>query len=117
KLAEEVEILQNTKEGVAYLGSDSPTDANIVQSMKKAIEKELKIESMVPLIGMGATDGRFTRTYGIDTYGFALFDPELPMNHYIDLTHGVNERINKKTVDLSLKVYYHLAKDYLSDKS
>jgi len=116
KLSEEVEILQNTEEGVEYLGSDSPVDSDIIQSMQKAIAKEIEIRNLVPLLGMGATDGRFTRTQGIDTYGFALFDPELPMTHYIDLTHGVNERITIKTVDLSLKIYYYLAKDYLFDE-
>jgi len=85
--------------------------------MERAIAKELPLKSMVPLIGMGATDGRFLRRQGMDNYGFALFNPESPMNHFIDLTHGVNERISVKTVELSLKVYYNLAKEFLSNGS
>ncbi len=113
KLSDEVVIEEPKDEGIFSSGSESPIKSEFVTAMEKAIAKELPFKSMVPLIGMGATDGRFLRRKGIDNYGFALFDPELPMNHYIDLTHGVNERITIKTVELSLKVYYNLAKEFL----
>lgn len=115
KLAEETEITELKDEGIFFLGSNSPVQSEFVNAMERAIAKELPLKSMVPLLGMGATDGRFLRGQNIDTYGFALFDPELPMDHYINLAHGVNERITIKTVELSLKVYYNLAKEFLSN--
>ena len=113
KLSDEAEILDHTEEGIKSEGTESPAQSEFVNAMERAIAKELPLTNMVPLIAMGATDGRFLRGKDFDTYGFSLYDPELPMSHYIDLAHGINERISIKTVELSTNVYYNLAKEFL----
>jgi len=113
KLSDEVEILTHTDAGIMSEGTESPSQSEFVNAMEKAIAKELPLTNMVPLIAMGATDGRFLREKNFDTYGFSLYDPELPLSHFISLAHGVNERISLKTVKLSTNVYYNLAKEFL----
>jgi acetylornithine deacetylase/succinyl-diaminopimelate desuccinylase-like protein len=88
-------------------------ESDFVTAMKNAIRKDFPNASLVPLIASGATDGRFLREKNVDTYGFALFNPETPMNEIVSLAHGVDERISLKTVELSLNVYYNLAKEFL----
>ncbi len=112
-LSKEVEISDFTEAGIKSVGTESPAQSGFVEAMKKAIGKELPLTNMVPLLAMGATDGRFLRNQNIDTYGFALFDPEMPMNHFMNLAHGINERISIRTVELSTSAYYNLAKEFL----
>ena len=114
ELSNEV-IIERTesKEGIASMGTASPVESEFVTAMRNAIRKDFPEAKIVPLIAGGATDGRFLRVKNVDTYGFALFDPETPMNEIVNLAHGVNERISLKTVELSLKVYYNLAKEFL----
>ncbi|MCK4896633.1 MAG: M20/M25/M40 family metallo-hydrolase, partial [Candidatus Heimdallarchaeota archaeon] len=114
ELADEV-IIERTesKEGITSMGTASPVESDFVTAMKNAIRKDFPNASLVPLIAGGATDGRFLREKNVDTYGFALFNPETPMNEIVSLGHGVDERISLKTVELSLKVYYNLAKEFL----
>jgi len=53
------------------------------------------------------------REQGAQAYGFSLFDPETPASHLADLTHGANERVSVRTLELTQRVYYHLARDFL----
>ena len=53
------------------------------------------------------------REQGTEAYGFSLFDPDTPTSHLADLAHGTNERVSIKTLELTQKVYYHLAKEFL----
>ena len=49
---------------------------------------------------------------GSQVYGFALFDPDTKRE---DLrVHDVNEKISIKTLELTERVYYHLAKEFLA---
>jgi acetylornithine deacetylase/succinyl-diaminopimelate desuccinylase-like protein len=95
-------------------GSSSPIKSAFVDAMERAIRKELSGVSLVPLISPGASDARFMRKLGAEAYGFSLFDPDTPVSHLGDLAHGANERVSIKTLELTKRVYYHLAKDWLS---
>ena len=115
KLSKEVEITEFEGEGIVSLGSESPVNSEFVNAMQRAIQLEFSEASLVPLISMTATDGRFLREQGVDTYGFALYNPDKPLNEFLNLVHGVNERVDLKTVELSLKVYYNLAHEFLDE--
>ena len=113
-LAEEVEIIDIPREeaGGASMGNSSPTSSEFVDTMEKAVRKEIPNATLVPYIATGATDCRFLRELGVEAYGFSLDDPEMGLK---DMgAHGVNERVSIKTIELTQKVYYHLAKDFLT---
>ncbi len=99
--------------GFMSYGSASPSRSEFVDAMERAVRKEIPIATLVPLIMPGASDCRFLREQGAEAYGFSLFDPETPTSHLADLAHGSNERVSTRTLDLTQKVYYHLAKDVL----
>ncbi|MBN2334126.1 M20/M25/M40 family metallo-hydrolase [Candidatus Bathyarchaeota archaeon] len=94
-------------------GSASPSRSEFVDAMERAVRKEIPGGSLVPLIMPGASDSRFLREQGAEAYGFSLFDPETPPSQLTELAHGTNERISIKTLELTQRVYYNLAKDFL----
>ena len=99
--------------GLMSYGSSSPARSEFVDAMERAIRKEMPGATLVPLIMPGASDCRFMRAQGAHAYGFSLFDPETPTNHLADLAHGTNERVSVKTLELTQRVHYQLAKDFL----
>ena len=99
--------------GLMSFGSSSPSQSEFVDAMEKAVRKEIPGGILVPLIMPGASDCRFMREQGVEAYGFSLFDPETPTSHLADLAHGANERVSVRTVELTQKVYHHLARDFL----
>ena len=94
-------------------GNASPSHSDFVDAMERAMRSEIPEGSLVPLISPGATDCRHLRERGTEAYGFSLFDPGTPTSHLADLAHGANERVSIKTLELTKRVYRHLAKDFL----
>jgi len=69
---------------------------------------------LIPLIAMGEIDGRFYREKKTLQLMVLLYiDPELPLDEFLSMVHGINEKIGLKTFDFSLKAYYNLAKEFL----
>ena len=114
-LAEDVTIedLPESRGRMMSFGSESPPISEFVNAMENAVRKEIPEGKLVPMILPGASDSRFLRMQGTHAYGFSLFDPETPTSNLADLAHGANERVSIKTLDLTKKVYYTLAKDFL----
>jgi len=114
-LAEEVSIKSMTVEegGFTSYGNASPASSEFVTAMEKAVKEIFPDSTLVPFIMPAVSDCRFFRERGVEAYGFSLFDPETPMSHLASLAHGTDERISIKTIELSQKVYYNLAKFFL----
>ena len=114
KLAKEVEITKLLgEEGFFAEGTVSPASSPFVDILNKTIQQEFPKAKLVPMLSMGGTDGRFYRMKNVDAYGFALYDPEMNIEQIFGMSHGVDEKIGFKTIELSLKVYYNLAKEFL----
>lgn len=66
----------------------------------------------LPQISSGSTDSKFLRTLGIPAYGVGLmaagFDPALRTT-----VHGLNERIDRPSLQLQGRFFYRLAESYL----
>jgi acetylornithine deacetylase/succinyl-diaminopimelate desuccinylase-like protein len=110
-----IEDPQGIERGLMSYGSVSPQNSNFVTAMENAVKKEIPDGNLIPIILPGASDCRFLREQGTEAYGFSLFDPETPTSHLADLAHGANERVSIKTLDMTRKVYYHLAKGFLKN--
>ncbi|MHA1557530.1 MAG: M20/M25/M40 family metallo-hydrolase [Candidatus Heimdallarchaeota archaeon] len=109
KLAKEVEIT-SIKNSLDVAGSESPLDTEFVDAIKQTFQKLVPNSSVVPVIAYGATDLRFIRRNGGNGYGFCLFESGEDIS---DLAHNINEKIGIKSVELSTKAMYELAKEYL----
>jgi len=95
-------------------GNESPSRSDFVSKMEQAVKKEIPSARLVPMILMAISDSRFLRDIGVDVYGFSVFEPETSLNQISDFIHGTNERISVKTLELTQKVYHHLAKGCLT---
>ncbi|MHA2296511.1 MAG: M20/M25/M40 family metallo-hydrolase [Candidatus Hodarchaeales archaeon] len=107
-----IETVSAEEGGVTSYGNASPARGEFVDLMEKIVQKEVSEAKLVPFIMPAISDSRFLREKGVNTYGFSLFDPETPMEHLSSLAHGTNERISIKTLELSTRVYYNLAKEF-----
>ena len=108
-----IEDPPGTEKRLMSFGSASPTQSEFVDAMERAVRREIPGGTLVPLIMPAASDCRHVRKQGAEAYGFSLFDPETPTSHLADLAHGSNERVSVRTLELTQRVYYHLAKDFL----
>ncbi len=112
-LYEEAEILNPEEESHALKGNSSSTDNSFFKTIEKVTKQEFPEALLVPILDPGFTDLIFMRNLGINSYGYTLCDDETTMADFTIFTHGTNERISVKTVELTLKLYYNIAKKYL----
>ena len=111
-LADEAEITQMTEEdgGVNSKGNASEPYSEFVSLLEEAIAMEFPGSKLVPFLMPGVTDMRYFREKGVQSYGYSLLDPKTTTKDMASLPHGTNERISVKTVELTLKAYYNIAK-------
>jgi len=111
-LAKEAEIIQIEEEdgGVNSKGNASAPASDFVSLLEKTVNMEFPGSTLVPFLMPGVTDMRYFREKGVQSYGFSLLDPKTTAKDMASLPHGIDERIRIKTVELTLKVYYNLAK-------
>ncbi|MBN2334861.1 M20/M25/M40 family metallo-hydrolase [Candidatus Bathyarchaeota archaeon] len=92
-------------------GGSSPVESVFVSAMEMAVRMEMPGTTLAPEMMPGKTDLRHLRRLGVECYGFALYDPETPAKALT--VHGPNERVSLKTVELTRRAYYNLAKTFL----
>ncbi|MHA1511907.1 MAG: M20/M25/M40 family metallo-hydrolase [Promethearchaeota archaeon] len=111
-LAGETEITQLEKEegGISSVGNVSEASSEFISLMEKAVNMELPGSKLVPTLMPMVTDMRFMREKGTQSYGFSLLDSNFTTKDMKNLIHGIDERVRLTTVELSLKVYYNVAK-------
>ncbi|QEE17944.1 M20/M25/M40 family metallo-hydrolase [Promethearchaeum syntrophicum] len=111
-LAKETEIsdLEKDEGGIASIGNASEASSKFISILEKAVNIDLPGSNLVPLLMPMVTDMRFFREKGVQSYGFSLFDPKVTTKDMVTLMHGIDERIRLTTVELTLKVYYNVAK-------
>lgn len=111
----EVEITSIVDEDDVQMGSSSPSkpeESAFVKAIHESVSKELPDIKIVPSIVGGGTDSRFCRALGMDAYGFAVTNPGRTPDE-IGPAHGIDEKIDLKSVDLTLKAYYNLVEIFL----
>ena len=59
------------------------------------------------------TDASWLRPAGTTTYGFGLLSEQLSPDEYWGRFHGVDERIDLESLDLSALGWYEVAKQFL----
>lgn len=82
--------------------------------MLKAVRKFYPQADFIPFIAYGGTDLRFVRDNNAEGYGFSLLTPDTTADEASGLAHGTDERVRIKDLELTLNVYYQLAKEFLT---
>jgi acetylornithine deacetylase/succinyl-diaminopimelate desuccinylase-like protein len=111
------EIKTIFNEDSVQIGSMSPAtpeESKFVSAIHKSVQQILPDISIIPSVVGGATDSRYCRVHGIDAYGFSITNPVLKPEE-IGPIHGINERLDLKSIDYTLRVYYTLLHTFLID--
>ena len=87
-------------------GVPSPMRADILGAVKAASEKEFPGIPVVPIMVVGATDGRYLRSVGIPTYGVQGFFFDRDDIRF----HGRDERMGIKSFYEGQEFLYYLVK-------
>lgn len=114
KLASEAKIeFLDITEGNPSFGNSSQEDSELVEAMKIVFQKHAPNSTIFPVLYPALTDLRFMRQLGANAYGFGLFDSSLSMTDLLARAHGTDERVDIKSIELTLKAHYDLAKEFL----
>ncbi|MFW9852179.1 MAG: M20/M25/M40 family metallo-hydrolase [Candidatus Thorarchaeota archaeon] len=112
-LYKEAEILTPEKESIAIKGNSSSIDNRFFKTIAKVTKQEFPEAQLVHVLDPGFTDLIYLRNLGINSYGYTLCDEKTTMEDFTQYQHGTNERISVKTTELTLKLYYNTAKEFL----
>ena len=97
----------------SYLpGFTSSMESSLINSYKDAIQSLYPDFEMFSFLGLGATDARFCVPAGIVCYGLGIFNPDLKLEDF-GPAHGIDEKIDLKTINLNLKVFYSTISNFL----
>jgi len=95
-----------------FMKADEPTESPLDTLLFKQIQETLKEFvpncSVVPFMTTGGTDSRFLRNAGSVCYGFRPMETDLPLEEFLKMTHGIDERISIKNLVFGVSVLYQL---------
>lgn len=80
----------------------SPTDTPLFDALGSAVRRAFPNAQLLPMLGIGGTDGRFYRRRGVPAYGFGVLSERWDYGTFRRLFHGHNERIDLASLDLTV---------------
>jgi acetylornithine deacetylase/succinyl-diaminopimelate desuccinylase-like protein len=96
--------------------SSSPMDTPLVDVMRGAVRRAYPGADLLPMLGVGGTDGRFYRWRGVPAYGFGVLSERWDYGMFRQLFHGHNERIDLDSLDLTVNALDHVVREFLGDR-
>ena len=95
------------------LSTSSAADTPLWSALERAASVSYPGARLVPYLSVGATDARLFRPLGTVAYGFGLFSERLGFDQYSSMFHGVDERVDVDSLELSAALWGHLVRDTL----
>ncbi|MCB1005506.1 MAG: M20/M25/M40 family metallo-hydrolase [Acidimicrobiales bacterium] len=92
----------------------SPTDTPLWEVLASVTDQAHEGAVLVPAMLAAWTDASWLRPAGTTTYGFGLLSEKLPPSEYWARFHGVDERIDIESLDLSATGWYEVARQFLT---
>lgn len=92
----------------------SSADTPLWQAVSDVAKELVPDSTCVQAITPGGNDGGYFRQRGTIVYGFGLTSPMLSIDQYVAMLHGVDERIDTESIDLSVQLWYRTAKRVLA---
>ncbi len=95
-------------------GTISPYETELFQVIEELASEADPGARCVPFMALGGTDSRFFReTFGTIAYGFQPLKMDLPLDIFMKLAHGVDERISQDNLIYGTKFLVNLVKKIL----
>lgn len=80
----------------------SPIDTPLYAAIGSAVRRAHPGADLLPMLGVGGTDGRFYRRRGIPAYGFGVLSERWDYGTFRRLFHGNDERIDLASLELTV---------------
>ncbi|QRY41611.1 M20/M25/M40 family metallo-hydrolase [Microbacterium hominis] len=80
----------------------SPIDTPLYAAIGSAVRRAHPGAELLPMLGVGGTDGRFYRRRGIPAYGFGVLSERWDYGTFRRLFHGNDERIDLASLELTV---------------
>ncbi len=93
----------------------SPIDTPLYAALGSAVRRAYPSAELLPMLGVGGTDGRFYRRRGIPAYGFGVLSERWDYGTFRRLFHGHNERIDLESLDLTVSALDHVVRTFHGD--
>lgn len=93
--------------------TESPIDTPLWDVLSSVTDTVHQGATLVPAMLAAWTDASWMRPAGTTTYGFGLLSEQLSPGEYWARFHGVDERIDLESLELSAIGWYHVARQFL----
>ncbi|RFA11146.1 hypothetical protein B7R54_07310 [Subtercola boreus] len=90
----------------------SPTDTPLYGALQNAVRRVYPGGELLPMLGVGGSDGRFYRRRGVPAYGFGLLSERWDYGTFRQLFHGNNERIDLESLELTVSALDHVVREF-----
>ncbi|MDF2443911.1 MAG: hypothetical protein JWR01_2114 [Subtercola sp.] len=90
----------------------SPTDTPLFGALQSAVRQAYPAGEVLPMLGVGGSDGRFYRRRGVPAYGFGLLSERWDYGTFRQLFHGNNERVDLESLDLTVSALDHVVREF-----
>lgn len=90
----------------------SPTDTPLFAALGSAVRRAYPGAELLPMLGIGGTDGRFYRRRGIPAYGFGVLSERWDYGTFRRLFHGHDERIDLASLGLTVHALDHVVRTF-----
>ena len=91
----------------------SPVDTPLWDTLSRATKAFYADSAIIPMLMVGATDGRHFRRSGATAYGFGGFSRRMTLEDFATMFHGNDERIDIDSLALSVELWEAVARDLL----
>ncbi len=109
-LAQDVEIEFQSEDAA----TTSPIDTPLWDALERACQVFYPGARAVPGLSVGATDARFHRRLDSVAYGFGLHSRAIRFDEFRAMFHGVDERVDVESLQLSTEMWIALAHEFLT---
>jgi acetylornithine deacetylase/succinyl-diaminopimelate desuccinylase-like protein len=106
---EHVEVAEDNP----FEASASPMETPLWDVMQDVTRKIIPDATLVPFIIIGATDSRYFRKIGVNSYGFGMLSERIPYGDFIQMFHGNNERVDTDSLRMATDLWDGIARRLL----
>ncbi len=96
--------------------SASPTGTPLYEVLQDAVQRAQPGAELVPMLGVGGTDGRSYRRRGVPAYGFGVLSRRWDYGTFRRLFHGNDERIDLESLALTVTALDHVVRTFLGER-
>ena len=94
--------------------SESPIETPFYREIENVVKEFEPDCGVVPFMQTGGTDSRFLREIGCICYGFGPMRVDLPVDEFLRMAHGIDERISIENLVFGTSVLYRIVEMFMT---